>query len=538
MDGTVPRGAGADRLRPLGCALVSGLAYPLVFPPFGWSALTWVVLVPLVIGLRRSDARNAMMVGACFGFVATLGVIRWVAATLHAYFGMSVGEIAGFLMGVGFASAVPYFAIAFWLYAWGSRVLPTWARPLSFAAAWVLTEYARTTLGLRSPWAKLGDAHAGALWLRQIADLTGVYGVSGLVALGNATIAEAGFVLWDSRLRSLRKAELVRMGAVFASLCGFVLAYGSQASMRAGEPTEGLDVAIVQGDVPSELRWRRATASKVVRRYLRLTREALRAPGAEDLDLIVWPENAIQTPLADPVYGAALRSLARVAPPILIGAPRFEGAGVAARSFNSVHLLQPDGSSEHYDKRRLLPFSEASVASWLPLLDRVGDLEPAGFSAGDRPGLFELADAKISVLICLEALYPDLAREAARAGATAIVNPSNDSWYRGRGGGEQHLQQTVFRAIETRIPIVRATTTGISAIIGPDGTVEARLEAGVSGVLRARLARASVRPTAYTRFGDVFALGCTAFCLLSAGRAWMLGRVPGLRRWERSTSNC
>jgi apolipoprotein N-acyltransferase len=122
------------------------------------------------------------------------------------------------------------------------------------------------------------------------------------------------------------------------------------------------------------------------------------------------------------------------------------------------------------------------------------------------------------VLICLEALYPALAREVARAGADALVNLSHDGWYGGRGGAEQHLAQVRFRAIETRRPLVRSTTTGISAVVAPDGALAATLPPGARA-LRTRIPAPWPGTSLYVRFGDVFSVACTAFWLAVAGRA-------------------
>jgi apolipoprotein N-acyltransferase len=109
-----------------------------------------------------------------------------------------------------------------------------------------------------------------------------------------------------------------------------------------------------------------------------------------------------------------------------------------------------------------------------------------------------------------------MARDVVRGGAEVIVNLSNDGWYRGTGGAEQHLQQVIFRAIENGVPVVRSTTTGISAVISPTGEVVARLGIGVEGVLRALVPGARPYVTFYTRFGDVFAWSCVALLTFAA----------------------
>jgi apolipoprotein N-acyltransferase len=506
-------------------ALLSGLLYPPLFAPFELRELAWIALVPLAATVSRSAPRHAAGAGLTFGFVATLGVTGWVIATVHHYFGFGVWSSAAFGAGVAIAAAAPFFALAFAAYACAAPRLPSVYRPLLFAAAWVSTEYARTELGLESPWAKLGDSQAESMWLRQIADVTGVYGVSGLLALANATAWEVLAALARPGSRWARARDVAWIGAPCAVLSIATCVYGARAVDRWSERPTLFEVALIQGNVPPELRWRRHTVSKVVQRYARLTRETLRTSD-DRLALVVWPENAIQTPLSDPVYGRFVRGLARTTPALLLGAPRFEGAGSGLRSFNSAHLLRRDGSEEHYDKRRLVPFSETRPMAGFAGFAAVGDLDVGQFSRGDRPGMFSLPDARLGVLICMEALYPALGREASLAGADVLVNLSNDGWYRGRGGAEQHLAQVVFRAVETRRPLVRAATTGVSAIVGPDGRVRSRLGTDETGVLRAAVPRGAAELTIYARTGDLFAIGCAMTTLAAAGWSARPKRFP------------
>jgi apolipoprotein N-acyltransferase len=156
---------------------------------------------------------------------------------------------------------------------------------------------------------------------------------------------------------------------------------------------------------------------------------------------------------------------------------------------------------------RLLPFSETAA----PIgAGARGELDVTAYTAGRTLGLLDVAGRRIGVSICFEAIYPELSRALAVQGATLLVNLSNDGWYRGRGGARQHLQQVVFRAIETGLPVARATTTGVTAVIAPDGAIRASLAEGTPGALRAPLPAPRAVPTVYTRVGDVFGWSCVA----------------------------
>lgn len=480
-------------------AATSAVLYGLLFPPFGWTALSWLCLVPLFLALRGVRARDAAALAALWSFVTTALIVVWLVPTLHGHFERSLTVSVAFWLGVALFALCPYYALGFGVAAAAARRVSPGTRVALFAATFVAAEFARTQLGLQSPWTKLGDAHAFSPRLRQIADLGGVYAVSFVVTFANAAIAEA-----IAGVVARQRAWLAPIAAS-AALVAASLLYG--ASRGGTQSAATLPVAIVQANVAPELRWRRDTASRVLRVHVDLTLDALRAD-ARAPALIVWPENAIQTPVDDPSLGPALQRLARRAP-LLLGAPRSEERDGVRHHFNSASLLRADGAVATYDKRRLLPFSETQPFGAFAFGAR-GDLDAVAYTPGDRPGFFDVADQRVAVLICMEALYPSLAREAARGGASLLVNVSNDGWYAGSGGAGQALAQVVFRAVETRLPVVRATTTGISAVVAPDGTIVARIEEGVPGFLDADVPLGLGAPSVYTRAGDWFAVACAA----------------------------
>jgi apolipoprotein N-acyltransferase len=519
----------------LTATVVSGLLYGLLFPPVGGVALSWVALVPLVLALRSRSFPAAAGLAALFAWLGTASVIPWLASTLHDHFDRSWPFGIAFWLLFSAGALAPYYAPLLAAQAWAARRLPRAWAPFLFAAAWVGAEWCRAQLGFRSPWTRLGDAHAHSVHLRQVADLVGVYGVSFIVAFWNALLADAVLML-HRRLRGGDVAwrPLLVVGACGTLMLGLAMLYGGLRLRELPSVRPGFEVAVVQGNLAPELRWKQARAGQVLRRYGGLTRDLLVGSQRDrPPDLVVWPENAIQTSVTHPVYGPPLLGLASKAP-ILLGAPRSEREGGARHAFNSAFLLAADGVRDHYDKRRLLPFSETHPLGGLGSFGSRGDLDASEYTAGTRGALFDVGAQRLAPLICMEALYPALAREAARDGATMLVNLSNDGWFAGRGGAQQHLEMVIFRAVEVRRPVVRATTTGISAVIGPDGALRARLPQGEKGVLRVEVPAAPDELTLYTRTGDAFAVGCT---LATLGAA-----LVGVRRgphapWGAEPSN-
>jgi apolipoprotein N-acyltransferase len=522
----------------LAATLASGAAYGLLFPPFSLDWLSWVVLVPLILAMRGLAPWRAGLLVGLWAWVGTVFIIAWLVPTLHEHFEQSYAFSVVFWLVFGVTALSPYYAAALGAWVQASRPLDAPARVLLFAACWVAAEYTRVHLGFESPWTRLGDAHVDSLYLRQIADLGGVYAVGAVVAAVNAALAEALFTAWRAHRgqRVAWRPAFLGLGLALAGV-GLSLGYGFAYLQAPTADSRPMRVAIVQGNVDSELRWRSTTASRVMHRYGGLTRELLLDEGPLP-DLIVWPENAIQTPLDDPTYGGILRRMAARGVPLLLGAPHSEDDGSGRAHYNSAHLLLSGGETLRYDKRRLLAFSETRPLSGFASFGSRGDLDSGQYTPGKSPGVFDVGDARIGVLICMEALYPELAREAVQMRADVLVNLSNDGWYRGRGGAEQHLSLVVFRAIETRTAVVRATTTGISAVIGPDGTRIAELDRGESGVLEARVPLRVGPIPIYAQVGDAFAGGCMlALIAFLARGAWPLVHAKLVRVTQSSRSS-
>ena len=494
--------------------LLSAGLYTVCFPPFEQAALLWIALIPAVAALDRAPTpARAAILGAVWGAATTAGVVAWLVPTFADYFARPWSQVIGLYALVCAGALAPYFAAAFALLAFARPRLPRVVWLFLIPAAWVAAEFARTALGLRSGWARLGDACWQMPDARSLASLTGVWGVSALVALVNTALYEAGR---SAVARMSGRAIACRPLAALATAALAAAALASwQARSLTGAPRASdapLDVLVVQAAVAPELRWKRAHATKVLRAHADLTRAALRER-SELPALVVWPENAIQTAPDDPTYGPTLRGFAdAIGVPLLLGAPRGTATEAGRVAHNSAHLLTPGGGSAHYDKIRLLPFSETAL---IATPAQPGDLELQSYAAGRTPGLLDVAGERLGVVICFEAIYPALTRALAQGGATVLVNLSNDGWYRGRGGARQHLQQAVLRAVETGLPLVRATTTGVTAVIAPDGQVVAELAAGEPGTLRVHLPARRAAPTLYTRTGDALAWACIGACLVA-----------------------
>jgi apolipoprotein N-acyltransferase len=378
-------------------------------------------------------------------------------------------------------------------------------------AAWVSAEYFRSNAGfLALPWGLLGHSQYRVLPLIQVASLAGAYGVSFLIVMVNAFVAEC--VLAARRPRSARYGELLAGASVTAVLLGLSLAFGA-ASIPRSPSGPGVTIVLVQGNIPQAERWVPDLRARNLVRHLQLSKEAARAG---ETDLIVWPETSVQGSLTEDLWAfRALAALARETRAyLLVGSatrPKFGPAEVRRNNrSNSAFLISPAGRlAGRYDKIRLLPFGE-----YLPYADRLpwpaGLASAAGnFVPGRDYTLLGLDGTQFGVAICWETIFPDTVRTFVERGAAFVVNIGNEAWFGESAAPYQFLAMNVFRAVENHIAIARASNTGVSALINPDGRIIDRVQSGgkdifVAGALTGRVPTTRER-TFYTRYGDVFA---------------------------------
>jgi apolipoprotein N-acyltransferase len=310
-----------------------------------------------------------------------------------------------------------------------------------------------------------------------------------------------------------------RIGALIAVAAGLGL-YGLGASRLAHMPVVAASgaprIRIVQANVSQESKYDEAMFAGIVERYVALTAR----PAARRPDVVVWPEGAIPAAFEDYLAPGAWTRAAiagALAPgqTLILGGYRFAvDAKGRPVTFNSLAALRPDGPDglaveALYDKYRLVPFGEFmpldGLAGMLGIkqMVHVGD----GFSPGPPPRPLRLAGLPTAQpLICYEALFPGFTRAGSRASGVRpawIVNISNDAWFGTDSGPRQHFNMASYRAIEEGLPMVRATPTGISAMIDAAGRIVSgeSLGEGAFGVIDAPLSPA-LRPTPYDRFGD------------------------------------
>ena len=498
----------------LAIALAAGVvATVLAYSPYRVPGLGIVMLAPIAFLLDAATPRRAFALAWLYSVVFGAWLVRWVVHALAEY------EVAAlpawiFTSIVVFGLAlVPATAGA--AYAALRPRLRSAAAPLAFAALWTLGEWVRGAL-LGMPW--LLAAQTVTRWPIAIqgADFGGQYAVSFvLLAIGGGIGIAA------------RRRSGLALVAPFA-IAALWLAYGA-ARLATGTPGDAprLRVGIVQASVPQGERFQDpSSAARNLARHETATRElAARDP----LDLVIWSETAVDTDLdLTPAIRARLERLAaEIGVPIVTGAPRTRDG----RHFNAVVLVAPDGGvAESYDKQRLVPFSEYDPALGGLLTPLIGPVVAgAPYAAGTKATVFRAVAIPFATPICFEITDPALVRRFRAAGAQLLVNLSNDAWFGRIGYPEMHFDHAIFRAVETRMPVLRGANTGISGVVDAAGRVGAEIPAFEAGTLRVEVAAAGPPPL-YARTGDAPLVVALLLVIAITARSAPKGAAPGSRR--------
>ncbi len=340
--------------------------------------------------------------------------------------------------------------------------LPTW---FTFPLAMVAGEYLRGHLFTGFPWLLLGHSQWNHPLLIQISDITGAWGVSFVVAMVNSAIFDA---FARPRLKKRGLALLVPVAILVASMF-----YGEIKLHPSAQQRATLKVALLQPNIGVHKKF----DPKLVEPNTKINLEILQNACKETPDLVVFPETTLPFPLfQDPERTLLLWDEIRSCKaPVVVGSYRWVEGDDGYYSVNRAYLIDGNGTTlGWYDKTHLVPFGEyVPLKGLLPFLTQI-----VGFKNGFLPGKslnpLPFSKGKLGVLICYESIFPEIARAEVRKGAEILVNMSNDAWFGKTLAPYQHLAAAIFRAVENRHWLIRATNSGISAFVDPTGKVVKR----------------------------------------------------------------
>ncbi len=490
-------------------ALLSGIMLFLSFPKFGLGFISWVAFVPLFISLRGvTSLRRALLLGWIAGLTACIGIIYWITYVVVNYGNLPI------VLGVAIMLLLAcYLSLYVALFASGLVCLRGKA-PLFLVAPflWICLEYIKSHLFTGFPWENLGYSQFNNLFFIQIADIAGVYGLSFLILLLNVAFYK---IIAERSKKSFALAVLVFM------IWSGVYAYGV---MRINQIDQALkdapkmEVSLIQGNIDQSIKWNEKFQKETLNIYEELSlRHAMADEG-----LIVWPETAAPFNFQD--KNDSQRRVSEV--PIktnswfVFGSVSYTDGGKNTDYFNSAYLLSPRGDiAGKYDKVHLVPYGEyVPLRTLFPFISKLTE-GTGDFAEGKGFYPLDMGGRKIGMLICYEGILPEAGRLYKNAATELLVNITNDAWFGATSAPYQHLSMSIFRAVETRLYLVRAANTGISAIVDPTGKITAKTEIFTKGEIHGKINFIDVQ-TIYARYGDV--LVWVGFIVLTVLCLWRL----------------
>jgi apolipoprotein N-acyltransferase len=492
-------------------SLISGALLAAAFPKLNLAWTAWLAMAPLIIFTFSLPMKRALACGMAFGlgffgvllhWISIFGTLPWIALCIY--------QSLFFVLFVAVSRLI------------GGR-LGSWGRLILLPSLWVLTEYLRASGLFGFTWGDIGYSQSTILPIVQLSSVTGIYGVSFLIALVNTGIANLllvhfsvtegkasrrGVGMQGSAGGDITSSRVGLVACIAMVLCVFT--FGS-VQLRQQIPRDGLILraAVIQGNVSEDIKNFDTFTDSSWQAYDSLTREA----AGRGANFIVWPETVVPGCVGtEPFVQSRLQSIARNwDADLLVGGWDERGP----KQYNSAFLIDRRlGVVGKYAKTHLVPFGEFVPArKYLPFLQyfRVRSCDT---SPGDGFKIMDNWPYRIGTAICFESAFPEALRTMTGSGADVLCVITDDEWFGRSAAAEQHLAMSVFRAAENRRYLLRAAASGYSAVIDPYGRVVA-----VSGIFSPAMLRQDVWTqsfiTSYTRFGDWVVYLCGALVISS-----------------------
>ncbi|MDR1143436.1 MAG: apolipoprotein N-acyltransferase [Spirochaetaceae bacterium] len=505
----------------LGASLLFAGSFPNPLIPGGIPVLAWVAYLPVFRTIRRTGIGASVFWGSLYGFVSYSLFMPWIRA-----FDSLAGTAVSLVQ-------LCYMALLFLLLKLALILYPRKGYLLQWLL-WLGYEYLRTLGFLGFSYGITGYTQWRVLPVIQIASVFGVWGVSALVVFPSVY----GAALCAGGKEFFRRERLSPV--LWAAFLALTLAFGLAPREYAGERTA--KIALIQQNADP---WRGGAAEyrQDLKTLIRLSRAAL--DGAPDTDLVVWPETAFvpriywhinyrDNDTLYPLVKDLMEFLKTQGPPYLIGNDdarlEVDSSGMWARTdYNGALLFEGETIRGVYRKMRLVPFTEYfPYAKTFPRLYRIlRDANTHFWKPGTEAAVLSAGKIRFSAPICFEDSFGRLSRDFTRNGAELIVNLSNDAWSKSLSCQMQHLSMAVFRAVENRRSLVRATASGQTCAVDPGGKILAMAEPFTETFLSAEVPLLNAR-TLYTLWGDLWGLvfaGAAAVVLLIGTIRAILGVI-------------
>ncbi|MBN2017737.1 MAG: apolipoprotein N-acyltransferase [Candidatus Cloacimonetes bacterium] len=473
--------------------LLASLLFGLSFIDIGVGFLCLFAFVPYLYFITKATPKQAFIFGFLFGLFITL-------ITLYAVFNVKLIAFVGLL-------------IAFPLY---FSVLSVFLRKVHesfpkiflwlFPVIWVGFEYLLTLGSLNFPWLNVGYSLSNYYLLIQAADILGIYGLSLLVLVVNVFL----FKVFNRKSKNL-----IILLIIFSFWFGYGIFRDKTIKLRSTD----LKIGIVQLNIMQEDKWKPENLVPTVDEYENQVRILAQV---NEVDIVILPESAIPTNLLhEYTFKRRIQKFAQENKiDLLVGFPDYSVEIINDKRkykyYNSATLIDTSGTyHEKYNKIRLVPFGERiPLLSTFPILEKL-QFGQANFEFGTEYPLYMINNLKFSLMICFEGVFPEISRRYAKKGSDVLVVITNDAWFKNTVLPHEHANNTKMRAVETRLPLIRAANTGISYVINPKGETVIKTDVyekiNITSTLTVRQGNAK---TIFVKFGYIFAPICFWFSVV------------------------
>lgn len=478
-------------------AVASGVLLFLSFPKYDLGFLAWIALIPLFWALKGAiSIRQGLLLGFITGMICHIGLIYWITYVIvnYGYLPIYLGIILMLLLACYLSLYTALFTVGIILFR--QKIDLYFAAPV----LWICLEYCKSYLFAGFPWENLGYSQYWNHYLIQFADVSGVFGLSFLIVLVNVTLFEV--------LAAKSKKKFILAAVVSLIITGVVI-YGVSRSRQIDKILQNaaqIEVLLIQGNIDQSIKWNEGFQKETINIYEQLSLQNAPVKGS----LVVWPETALPFNYQDAnQFQKQIRDISLGTKSwFIFGSTSYENSKDNTAYYNSAYLLSPTGEIKgKYDKVHLVPYGEyVPLRSVFPFITKLtagmGD-----FSAGTGYYPLMMNGKKIGILICYEGILPFAARTYKNEGAELLVNITNDAWFGATSAPFQHFSMSVFRAVETRLYLVRAANTGISAIVSPKGEIVARTNIFEKAAIKGNVKYSNIQ-TIYAKYGDVLVIVC------------------------------
>jgi len=518
------------RIRSYLLAGVSGLLLIFSFPnplgiELGW--LAFLALVPLLLTLPNTSYPQAFWRGAFAGFCAFPGILYWIVYCMVTYAGMA-RAVAWLVLLLLIALMAAFLGLFMALTQFLTR-RANFPLLLSAPSAWVAVELLRTYVPFGGfPWTLLGLSQHALLPVIQIAEFTGIYGVSFLIVLVNAALASALLPTVNREPSNENRYFAWREVLLAAIFVAADLGFGWLRMRQVNEAFRDrpkLKLALVQGNIDQGVKWDDNQFWKSLETHLSISQRLMQ----DKPDLLIWPEAALTITFNEhwEARSDVIENLSGLDADFLVGSLRGEVRDHRHYYYNSAYLLSPHARAiwGRYDKIHLVPFGEyVPLQSLFFFADAIAKGNTGNTTPGKEVAVFQPPGYRFGCVICYEVIYPNLVRQFVKKGAQFMTTMTNDAWFGRTSAPYQHHANLAFRAVENRIYFARAANTGVSSLVNPVGRVEVASAIYEPAALSVELRLGPAWTTFYTRAGDVFAYLCALAVLGGLIMGWRRNR--------------